>query len=126
MAANRDARITLVERFIDFSDWPPSRKTALAALGASTTHLFGVVAALLLRPSALDVPAFIRVVVSGGVLLIAIAAVCQVVYLRGHEGRWTVYFFPNLYAVFIVLLVVELGGMTSPVMAFPMFLPLFA
>lgn len=116
--------MTLVERFIDFSDWPASRKTALAAVGAGITHLFGVAVALLLRPAALDLSVFVGVVLSGLILLVAIGTVSLVVYLRGHEGQWTAYVLVNFYAAFIVLFVVAMGGMTSPFMAFPLFLPL--
>jgi hypothetical protein len=54
--------MTLVERFIDFGDWPASRKTALAAVGASTTHLFGAVVVLLLWCAPIDAPAMLVIV----------------------------------------------------------------
>ncbi len=116
--------MTLVERFIDFGDWPASRKTALAAVGAGLTHLLGIACVLLLQPPGLDVSMFIRIALSGFVLAGAIGAVSQLVYRRGHDGRWTAYVLVNLYAVWVVLFVVALGGITSPFMAFPLLLPL--
>ena len=115
--------MTLVERFIDFGDWPTSRKTALSSVGGGLTHLLGIACALLLQPAALDVSMFVRIALSGLLLLAVIGAVSQLVYLRGHDGRWTAYVLSNLYAVWIVVFVVALGGITSPFMAFPLFLP---
>ncbi|HJR90047.1 MAG TPA: hypothetical protein VJ782_07840, partial [Aeromicrobium sp.] len=118
--------MTLVERFIDFGDWPASRKMALSTVGAGITHVFGVGLVLLVRPAAVDVSAFVGLMLGGLLLLVVIGVVAQVVYMRGHEGRWTAYLLLNLYAAYVVVFVVAMGGMSSPFMAFPLFLPLLA
>jgi class 3 adenylate cyclase len=117
--------MTLVERFIDFSDWPTSRKSALGGALIVVALLGFVGLARLSDPIWLDVSAAVRLLMYGVILNAAVASVSWLVYRRGHDGRWTTgYAFVGLYNLWVVVTVVALGGITTPLMAAPLVLPL--
>jgi hypothetical protein len=60
--------MTLVERFIDFTDWPTSRKTALAGAIAVPGLLFILVAVLFLQPAAVNVMMLVHLFLFGVVI----------------------------------------------------------
>jgi class 3 adenylate cyclase len=118
--------MTLVERFIDFHDWPTSRKSALAGVLVIPTLLFVLAFLMLAQPRAIDVPMLVKLFLGGVGIAGVIGAVSWGVYRRGREGRWTAYAFVFLYQVWVTVVAVALGGFASPFLAFPLFLPLFS
>jgi class 3 adenylate cyclase len=117
--------MTLVERFIDFRDWPTSRKSALAGAIVVPGLLFILVALVLVHPPAVDVTMLVQLFLFGVVIGSAIGAMSWIAYRRGKDGRWTGYAFIFTYQLWVVLVAVALGGFTSPFVAFPLFLPFF-
>lgn len=118
--------MTLVERFIDFRDWPTSRKSMLAALAASVANLWILVTALVVQSAAVDLPMVVSIVLGVTVLTAAMAVVSWLVYRRGHAGRWTApaILFPFITAVMVSVL--AFGIYTSPFLALVLLLPPFA
>ena len=85
MVANR-ARATLVERFVDFKDWPTSRKTARFGVLILPALLLTAGFVVLARPKAVDVPMLEDLLLCGLVLACATIAVGWVTDRRGAEG----------------------------------------
>ncbi|MFL6091102.1 MAG: adenylate/guanylate cyclase domain-containing protein [Aeromicrobium sp.] len=116
--------MTLVERFIDFSDWPPARKSAL--FGAVVTP--GLVSILLFmlfaRPRAIDVPMLVRLDLVGVGIGSVGGLISWVMSRNGREGGLTAYVFFLTYQLWAVVLVLALGGYTSPFVWLPVILPL--
>jgi len=117
--------MTLVERFIDFSDWPTSRKSALAGVLIVVALLAFTGLLWLGDPVWLDVPRAVRLLLYGAILNAAFAAVSWLMYRRGHDGRWTTgYAYVFSYNLWVIVVVVALGGIATPLLAFPLVLPL--
>jgi class 3 adenylate cyclase len=118
--------MTLVERFIDFQDWPTSRKTTLAAVAGSVGNLWILVIALLFQSTAVDLAMVVSIVLGASVHLAAMAAISWFVYRHGHAGRWTApaTLFPFITAVLISVL--AFGIYTSPFLALVLLLPPFS
>lgn len=117
--------MTLVERFIDFSDWPTSRKSALAGAIVAPGVLFLLALLLLIPQPAFDVGILVDLLLAGAVISSAIGVMSWIAYRRGDEGRWTGYAFVLGYQLCVVVVVIALGGFTTPLVAFPLFLPIF-
>jgi class 3 adenylate cyclase len=118
--------MTLVERFIDFRDWPTSRKSALAGVIVMPTLLFVLAYLRLVQPPGVKVAMLVTLFLSGVAMAGAIGAMSWVVYRRGYEGRWTAYVFVFVYQLWVTVVAVALGGFASPFLAFPLFLPVFS
>jgi len=117
--------MTLVERFIDFSDWPTSRKSALAGVWIVGALLGFAGLVRLDDPVWLDVPATVRLLLYGVILNAMFTAVSWLMYRRGHDGRWTTgYAYLCSYNLWVVVTVVALGGIATPLLAAPLILPL--
>ena len=118
--------MTLVERFIDFRDWPASRKTA--RVGAIFVPAFLIVTGFVsvARPEALDGPMTLRLALCGLVLVCVSTAIAWVANRQGAEGRWTAYLMVFLVTAWLWLLVYLFGYLATPFVALPMMLGLFA
>jgi len=117
--------MTLVERFIDFYDWPTSRKSALGAVLIVVALLAACVVVWLGDPVWLDVSTAVGLLLFGVMINVAFAAVSWLMYRRGHDGRWTTgYAFVCAYSLWVVVTIVALGGIATPLVAFPLVLPL--
>jgi adenylate cyclase len=117
--------MTLVERFIDFSDWPTSRKSTLG--GAFFVSALVVFAGLvwLSDPAWLAEPTAFRLFLFGLVLHAVFTTVSRLMYRQGHDGRWTAgYAYLCLYTLWVVVSVVALGGSATPLLAAPLVIPL--
>jgi class 3 adenylate cyclase len=118
--------MTLVERFIDFRDWPASRKTARVGTIFGPVLLLGIGFVILVRPEAIDVPVLVRLV-SGALVTVCVSAtVGWVADRRGVEGRWTAYLMVFLITAWLWLGVYAFGYLATPFVALPMMLGLFA
>lgn len=117
--------MTLVERFIDFRDWPASRKTArIGAIFVPVLLLItGVI--ILVGPEAVDVPILVRLALGGLVIAGVSTAVAWVADRRGAEGRWTAHFMVFTVTAWLWLLIYAFGYLTTPFIALPMMLGLF-
>jgi len=118
--------MTLVERFIDFRDWPASRKTARVGAIFGPVLLLGIGFVLLVRPEAIDVPTLVRLVLGALVIVCGSAIVGWVADQRGAEGRWTAYLMVFLTTAWLWLSVYAFGYLATPFVALPMMLGLFA
>ncbi len=117
--------MTIAERFIDFRDWPVSRKTALAGATVVPGLLLILAFLVLAQPPAFDVSMLVALFLPGVVIGGALGAISWIVYRRGDTGRWTGYAFVLLYQLWVAVVAVALGGFVSPFLAFPLFLPFF-
>jgi len=117
--------MTLVERFIDFTDWPTSRKSVLASAIVVPGLLFISAFLIMDQPDAVDAAMLVDLFKVGVVIGAALGALSWITYRRGAEGRWTGYAFIVFYQTWVVVAVVALGGFTSPFVAAPLFLPFF-
>lgn len=117
--------MTLVERFIDFNDWSPNRKAAIAGALVCPGLLVVVVMLLLVQPAALDTQMIIRLFLIGAVISGAVGAMAWFGYTRGKTGRGNAYAFVAAYQLWVVAAVVALGGFTTPFLVFPLILPVF-
>ncbi len=117
--------MTLVERFIDFKDWPISRKTMLAAGAASVGNLWILLTALLFKSPAVDLPMVVSIVLGVSIQIAAMAAISWFVYRRGHPGRWTASatLFPFITGVLVAVL--AFGIYTSAFIALVLLVPPF-
>lgn len=118
--------MTLVERFIDFKDWPASRKTA--RLGAIFVPALLLIAgyAGVMRPEALNGPILLRFVLWGLALVGVSAVIAWVADRRGAEGRWAAYVMVFVATAWLWFAVYLLGYLATPFVALPMMLGLFA
>ena len=117
--------MTLVERFIDFTDWPMSRKSALLGAIMAPAFLYILVLLLLAQPPAFDVAMLADLILIAAVIGSAIGAMSWIAYRRGKEGRWTGYAYIFIFQPWAAVLIVALGGFTSPFVVFPLFFPFF-
>lgn len=118
--------MTLVERFIDFKDWPASRKTARVAIIFAPAFLLLDVVVALAKFKAVDTPMLVRLI-SCGVLLGFVGAILGWAADRsGREGRWTAYWMVVTFAAWLWAVVYLFGFLTSAMVALPMMLGLFA
>lgn len=117
--------MTLVERFIDFQEWPTSRKTALAALGASVGQLWIIGVALLIRAPAVDLPVLVAILVGNLLLVAAIAGISWRVYRHGKDGRWTAYALLYPFATAVLAAIFAFGVYTTPFLALILIPPPF-
>jgi class 3 adenylate cyclase len=118
--------MTLVERFIDFRDWPECRKTARVGAIFGPVLLLGVGFVILVRPEAIDVPMLVRLVLGAFVIISLSATVGWVADRRGVEGRWTAYVMVFPTTAWLWLAVYTFGYLATPFVALPMMLGLFA
>ena len=118
--------MTLVERFIDFRDWPASRKTASVAAIFIPALLLITGLIVWVRPEALDVPMLVRLLFGGLVLACVSAAIGWAADRRGAEGRWTAHFMVITLTAWQWVGIYMFGYLTSPFIALPMMLGLFA
>ena len=118
--------MTLVERFIDFRDWPASRKTARAGVPLVAGLLLGIGFLVWARPEAVDIPMLTRLVWCGLVLACVTAAIAWVADRRGTEGRWTAYLMAVAVTAWLWVGVYIFGYFATPFVALPMMLGLFA
>lgn len=110
-----------VQRFIDFINWPTSRKVAVyggicAVLTWGTPSLW-----LWLVPEArdrIDARLLDPLVQAWSLVFVAIMLVSLPFALRGRESRWTGYLMVVLVAPFLVALIYLFGTMSSPLVAF--------
>ena len=118
--------MTLAERFIDFRDWPASRKTARA--GAIFIPVILLVSILLIAtgPEALDRPMLQRLVFSGLAIFGLSAAIAWVAHRRGAEARWTAHLMVLTATAWLWVAVFMFGYLVTPFVALPMMLGLFA
>ena len=118
--------MTLVERFIDFRDWPASRKTA--RVGAIFVPALLLITAFvsLVRPEATDGPMLVRLVLGGLLLVWATATLGWFADRRGAEGRWTAHLMVFTTTAWQWVAIYMFGYLTSPFIALPMMLGLFA
>ena len=118
--------MTLVERFIDFRDWPDSRKTArVGALFMPVLLLIGGVI-VWVRPEGVNVPMLVGLVACGLLLAVVITTIAWVTDRRGANGRWTAYVMVFPITAWLWVAVYMFGYFTSPFVALPMMLGLFA
>jgi class 3 adenylate cyclase len=117
--------MTLTERFIDFSDWADSRKTALAGVLISPSLLVILVFLAFARPPAFDVPMLTTLLVLGIIIGTVMAVTSWIVYRRGKAGHWTAFTFMFSYHLWGVVTLFSLGGLTSPFASLMLFLPVF-
>lgn len=117
--------MTLVERFIDFNDWSANRKAAMAGALVCPGLLVVVVMLLLVQPAALDAPMIIRLFLIGAAISGAISAIAWFAHKRGKAGRGNAYAFVAAYQLWVVAVVIALGGFTTPFLVFPLILPVF-
>ena len=117
--------MTLVERFIDFRDWPASRKTARVAAASFPALLLITGLIVLVRPEALDLSMLVGLVLGGLVLALVGAAIGWVADRRGAEGRWTAHLMVFASTAWLWVAVYMFGYFATPFLALPMMLGLF-
>jgi len=103
--------MTLVERFIEFNDWPTSRKTALLSGLAIPAHLFANVVTDILSAQRhlIDRP-LVDLIVWAWLGSIAFCFVVSfAVARRGFEGRWTAPLLILPYGFFMACLMFVFG-----------------
>ena len=118
--------MTLVERFIDFRDWPASRKTARVAAIFVPALLMTMGFIVWVRPEAVDVPMLVPLYVCALVLACAGAALGWIVDRSGAEGRWTAHLTVFATTAWLWVVVYMFGYLATPFVALPMMLGLFA
>ena len=111
--------MTLVERFIEFNDWPTSRKTALLSGLAILAHLFAnvVVDTLAAQRPWINLP-LVDLIMWPWLGSIAFCFVVSFAAARrGFEGRWTVYLLMVPYGFFMALLMFVFGTASTALSA---------
>lgn len=116
--------MTLVERLIDFRDWPDSRKTALAGVGLCGFLVLFLALLLLGQPEAINVSLAARLLMVGAAISGAFGVAGWVADRRGSAGRGITYIAMFLYQLWVVVFAVAFGGFASPVLVLPVLLPL--
>jgi class 3 adenylate cyclase len=116
--------MTLVERLFDLREWTDSRKLALtgAQLFVAIALMCGFV--LILQPEALDVRLVVWLLSGGAAVAGAFGAAGWVALRRGQSGRSLTYIALFTYQAWVVVFTFAVGGFTSPLLIFPMLIPL--
>lgn len=116
--------MTLVERFIDLTDWPTSRKTVFLASVAALSQLGNTGILVWLRPDAVDLPMLARILLGGGVVSVGVVVVSWISYKRGSEGRWTGYLLTVTFAACVDAFAISQGLLVTPIIAVALLVPL--
>ena len=107
--------MTLVERFIEFNQWPTSRKSALLYGLALPAHvLFTIVGYFTLSDMHwVDRDLVVHVYWYWNAQILASFLISLVAAMRGVEGRWTIWLNVIPYGLFILISVAMFGMATS-------------
>lgn len=122
-------RTALVDRFIEFNQWPTSRKTALLSGLVLIAHVVGSIAARLgfVASSNIDLPRLDAFLMLWCAFVAVYFLLSLAVARSGHEGRWTAYGWVSGYSLFIAALFHLFGTMSSPhVLWYPAAISLWA
>lgn len=117
--------MTLVERFIDFRDWPTSRKTMVAAAAASVAQLWIIGSGLLIRTPAVDLPVIVAISAANSIFVGAVAVMSWFVYRHGYVGRWTALALLYPFTTFVLAAIFAFGVFTTPFLALILIPPPF-
>ncbi|MCC2655084.1 MAG: hypothetical protein K0Q76_192 [Panacagrimonas sp.] len=110
-----------VQRFIDFINWPTSRKVAVygAACGLLTIGTPWIWLALVPETrTRIDTGLLFDLVEAWALSFVLIVLVTLPSALKGTEARWTGYLMVMMVAPFLVALIYLFGTMSSPLVAF--------
>lgn len=128
-AAYPAIRTAIVDRFIQFNEWPTSRKTALLSGLVLIAHIVGSTAAHLgfHVSSNIDLPRLDRFLMVWCGFVAVYFLISVLVMRSGREGRWTAYGWVSIYSIFIAMLFHLFGTMSSPhVLWYPAAISLWA
>jgi class 3 adenylate cyclase len=117
--------MTLVERFIDFRDWPASRKTARVGAIFVPVLLLVTGFVILASPDAVDAPMLVRLILIGLAFFCVNATLGWFTDRRGVEGRWTAHLMVFSATAWLWVAIYMFGYLTTPFIALPMMLGLF-
>lgn len=102
---------TIVDRMVDFHDWPTWRKSRLLMVAAAPLQVIGsaVVGLFADLSGIVDMPLFWSIYGAGvGVLLVSLAGV-EMAGRRGGDGAWTVYLILVLWGLWLAVVIIALG-----------------
>jgi adenylate cyclase len=114
---SRSAYQRLVERYIDITSWPTSKKVALLMVYAIPFHLVALGLVRLHRDSLNDILDIARLEVHFAQWLVAVILLALVAIpfaRRDREARWTIYLVILVYGGFLIRHIHLFGSMSSP------------
>ena len=117
--------MTLVERFIDFRDWPASRKTARISAIFIPSFLVVIGFNVWAMPDAVNVPMLVGLYLCGLALAVAAGAAGWIADRRGAEGRWIAHWMVFATTAWLWVAVYMFGYLATPFVALPMMLGVF-
>ena len=111
--------MTLVERFIEISNWPTSRKTLLVSGIGLPLHVISMLITHLVTANnrITDLNVVDSFAIAGTVLLATCFFVSLITVKAGKEAPWTAYMFTSLYGVFVFGMIWAFGSWSTPVFA---------